>query len=481
MNSQRNIVSLLSWAILATIIVVSFRPAVPVIWGDTPPFVESAFRTIEAQRPTVFGGRDPGYPAFLAVTFALGGDLDTAVLLQEAAWAILMIALAATAHRVTRSPYSLWPIILLAMYPGLLMHRNTITAETLYSVVLNLAVIGFLLATSVKNPIRCWLVAGAILIAAVAPCFKSQGILVAAAAIPLGVWIAWPETPGRLAPVVVSSAAALVLVATGSRLGAFPFDEASVVFVDKTLFCNHLNIVLTSEAARREIAVATGDRSEAMFARLAADFDSKRDRWPVLGFFGDECLLDTVLDQYLAKNGTDTSRQVAAAYRRIFFEAILDRPVLYVGKVLHQMYYAIWFSWPPYGLEPTIPVSNNDVPHVSEILKEHRSLIRAVEIRNVPVRGWMLSDFGSASVYLFRGLSAAFVAAVVFWMVVGVRGRRAELSMPATAVIVLWVVSILSSAAAHTLDEWRYLVPSTPMVGLLLSILCAELADSALR
>jgi hypothetical protein len=33
----------------------SFRPAVPVIWGDTPPFVESALRTLEAGRPTVAG------------------------------------------------------------------------------------------------------------------------------------------------------------------------------------------------------------------------------------------------------------------------------------------------------------------------------------------------------------------------------------------------------------------------------------------
>src|SRR5262249_55567879 len=98
MAHRLNVVSLFLWAILATTIVVSFRPTVPVIWGDTPPFVESAFRTIEAQRPTMFGGRDPGYPAFLAVTFALGGDLDTVVLLQEVAWATLMIALAATAH-----------------------------------------------------------------------------------------------------------------------------------------------------------------------------------------------------------------------------------------------------------------------------------------------------------------------------------------------------------------------------------------------
>jgi hypothetical protein len=69
----------LAWAVLLMAIVVSFRPAVPVIWGDTPSFVESALRTLEAGRPTVAGGRDPGYPALLAVTFALGGGLETVV------------------------------------------------------------------------------------------------------------------------------------------------------------------------------------------------------------------------------------------------------------------------------------------------------------------------------------------------------------------------------------------------------------------
>src|ERR1700678_1878498 len=84
--------TVLAWAALLLAIVVSFRPVVPVIWGDTPAFVESALQTLEAGTPTVAGGRDPGYPVFLAATFALGGDLATVVRLQQAAWAILMLA-----------------------------------------------------------------------------------------------------------------------------------------------------------------------------------------------------------------------------------------------------------------------------------------------------------------------------------------------------------------------------------------------------
>src|SRR5436309_3996585 len=60
--------------------------------------------------------------------------------------------------------------------------------------------------------------------------------------------------------------------------------------------CNHLNIVLASDAARREIVSAAGDRADATMARLAADFAAEPGRWPVLGFFGDACLFDTALE-----------------------------------------------------------------------------------------------------------------------------------------------------------------------------------------
>src|ERR1700689_1385786 len=130
--------AVLAWAALLVAIVVSFRPAVPVIWGDTPSFVESALQTLEAGRPTVAGGRDPGYPAFLAATFALGADLRTVVCLQQVAWVVLMLALAATAQAATRNAAALVPIILVTMYPGLLLFRNVLTADLLFTVFLNL-------------------------------------------------------------------------------------------------------------------------------------------------------------------------------------------------------------------------------------------------------------------------------------------------------------------------------------------------------
>ena len=465
----------LARAALVVAIVVSLRPPVPVIWGDTPSFMESALGTLEAGRPTVAGGRDPGYPAFLAVTFAFGGDLRTVVRLQQAAWVVLMLALAATAHAATRNAVGLVPIILLATYPGLLLFRNVLTAELLFAVLLNLAVAGLLVATCIGKAARCWAVAASFLCAVLAACFRSQGLLVPIAVILVGARLARPDTSVRLAVIAVSVAAALALLAAGSRFGASDSDQASTVFVPKTLFCNHLNIVFASDAARREIVSAAGDRADATVARLAADFATEPGRWPMLGFFGDACLFDAELDRDLAGD-TGSAIGAAAAYRRIFLAAVRDRPLAYAGKFMCQMAYGVSVAWPPYGLDPAIPVSTDDVPHVSDIMTRHGRTVQPIDLQGEPVRIGLLSDRPGISAYLFRALSTAFVIAVIFWTVTAVRRRRPEFATRAGIVIVMWTASIATAAGAHTLDIGRYLIPAVPMVGLMLSLFVVELA-----
>jgi hypothetical protein len=244
------------------------------------------------------------------------------------------------------------------------------------------------------------------------------------------------------------------------------------------LFCNHLNIVLASGPAKREIASATGDSADAMLARLAADLGSQRFAWPTLGFYGDDCLFDQVLDQYLGENNVSSAHQVAAFYRRVFLVTILDRPLLYIGKIAQQLYYGAWFSWPPHGLQPMPLGWSNDAPQVVEMLKRGGLPVDGIEPSNGDIRGWMLSDLGRADTLLFRGLSAAFVVAIPFWILVAVSRRRPAFSMRAGIVIVLWVVSVLPTASAITFDDWRYLVPATPMVALLLSMVCVELIET---
>ena len=472
--------AVLAWAALLVAVVVSFRPAVPVIWGDTPPFVESALLTLETGRPTVAGGRDPGYPALLAVTFAFGGDLRTVVRLQQAAWAVLILALATTAQMVTRNAAGLVPIILVAMYPGLLLFRHVLTADLFFAVFLNLAMAGLLIATCVGGTARCCTVAGAVLCAALAACLRSQGMLVPIAAVLVGACVARPGTPARVAVIALSVAAALALLAAGSRFGASDSDRASTVFLPKTLFCNHLNIVLASDAARREILSAAGDPADATMARLAADFAAEPGRWPVLGFFGDACLFDTALDRDVADD-EGNAVGAAAAYRRIFLTAVRDRPLDYAGKFVHQMAYGASVAWPPYGLDPAIPVSTDDVPLVSEIMTRHGRAAQPIDLQGGPVRIGLLSDLPGVSRHLFEALSTAFVIAVTFWTVAAARRRRSRFLTRAGIVVVMWAASIVTAAAAHTLDVWRYLVPAVPTVGLMLSLFAVELTETIAR
>jgi len=338
-------------------------------------------------------------------------------------------------------------------------------------------VTGLLYATCIGKAARCYAVAAAVVCAALAACFRSQGVLVPIAAVLAGARLARPDTAARLAVIAVSVAAALALLAAGSRFGASDSDQASVVFVPKTLFCNHLNIVLASDAARREIVSAAGDRADATMARLAADFAVEPGRWPVLGFFGDACLFDVALDREVAGD-TGNAVGAAAAYWRIFLAALRDRPLAYARKFLRQMAYAASVVWPPYGLDAAIPVSTDDVPYVSDIMARHGRAPQLIALQGGPVRIGLVSDLPGVSVYLFRTLSTAFVIAIAFWAVTAVRQRRPEFAMRSGIVIAMWAASIATAAAAHTLDVLRYLIPSVPMVGLLLSLFSVEVAET---
>jgi hypothetical protein len=140
------------------------------------------------------------------------------------------------------------------------------------------------------------------------------------------------------------------------------------------------------------------------------------------------------------------------------------------------MTYGALVAWPPYGLDPAIPVSTDDVPHVSDIMTRHGRPAQSIDLQGGPVRIGLLSDLPAISAYLFWALSTAFVIAVIFWTVTAVRRRRPEFSTRAGIVIAMWAASIATAAGVHTLDVWRYLIPAVPMVGLMLSLFAVELA-----
>jgi hypothetical protein len=142
------------------------------------------------------------------------------------------------------------------------------------------------------------------------------------------------------------------------------------------------------------------------------------------------------------------------------------------------MAYGISVAWPPYGLEPVIPVSTDDVPHVSDIMTRHGRAAQQVDPQGGPVRIGPLSDLPRISGYLCRALSAAFVVAIISWTVAALRRRRAAFVTRGGVVIAMWAASIVTAAGSHTLDVLRYLIPAVPMVGFMLSLCVVELAQT---
>src|SRR5260370_4980768 len=80
---------------------------------------------------------------------------------------------------------------------------------------------------------------------------------------------------------------------------------------------------------------------------------------------------------------------------------------------------------PPTAPAPAIPVSTDDVPHVSDIMTRHGLTIQPVDLQGGPVRIGLLSDLPGISAYLYRALSTAFVIAVMILTVAALRRRRA--------------------------------------------------------
>src|SRR5260221_14657879 len=107
-------------------------------------------------------------------------------------------------------------------------------------------------------------------------------------------------------------------------------------------------------------------------------------------------------------------------------------------------------AWPPFGLGPAIPVSTDDVPHVSDIMTRHGRTVQPIDLQGGPVRIGLLSDLPGISAHLFSALSTAFVIAVIFWTVTAARRRRPGFLTRAGIVIVRWPAWIRDPAGAHT-------------------------------
>jgi len=100
-----------------------------------------------------------------------------------------------------------------------------------------------------------------------------------------------------------------------AHVAASDSDQASVVFVPKTLFCNH-ELVLASDAARREIASVPSDAPTPRWRGLAAGLRRDTPGSLARAAASRACLFDTAMDRDLA--GGSENDAGAANNRRIF-------------------------------------------------------------------------------------------------------------------------------------------------------------------
>src|SRR5260370_41149965 len=109
-------------------------------------------------------------------------------------------------------------------------------------------------------------------------------------------------------------------------------------------------------------------------------------------------------------------------------------------------------------------------------MTRHGRAAKPINLLAAPVRIGLLSDLPGISAWLFGELSAAFVIAVIFWVVTAMRRPRAAFVTRAGIVIVMWAASMATAAGANTLAVWRYLIPAGPMLGRLLFLFAFEMA-----
>lgn len=462
------------WLSIFIAIGFSLRQPVPLVWGDSPGFLESALLTLASGSPITVDGRDTAYPTLLAFVFAHGGNLSDIVLLQQASWALTVVLVAWTVVHVTGRHLTLIPVLLLAIYPGELIYRHIVLAESFYSV--TLALVGCLAVLAIQSTgrVRSTTLAFGTLIAGIAACLKSIGLFVVVLMVLLSLWFVIRRLAWHSGFIIVSVIAAISLVAGNSYVRSSSPDPYSHLFVQKTLFCNHADIFLKSEGARQLATALLGDTSGRFLARVSEDVSSKSQSWPTLGFYADACQFDPELDRLASEN----SKGVGAAkvYRSLFLSSLGDSPLDYARKVFHQIRYGLVMAWPPNGGVELIKNTESAYTRVSQLMSGNESRDKIGLSESASVSGW---SQGTLEVYLWRIVSLVVAAVVLGTPIAWIFRARLNrtLLVQLSLVSALWFSSIVIPALTTTLDIWRYISPSTPLAALAVALGISMLID----
>lgn len=119
------------------------------------------------------------------------------------------------------------------------------------------------------------------------------------------------------------------------------YNSPGKTYGPRTLVCNHVNLI------EPIIDKHIDDQDAVQFLR--SDFQKTLNApndWELLGFSGDDCLLNLLTTQKLAERLDLTLEQQADLYTKLFISGILNSPLEYIGKIIKQYRFAISHPYP---------------------------------------------------------------------------------------------------------------------------------------
>lgn len=336
-------------------------------WSDSSGYLAQALSLLDAAPYVGHGGRNIGYPLFLALPLMSATPALAIILLQGA---VVMAAYCLIHHHVLRAATCLvgnaatnqsglraWlPLLLVATasYGALHVLAMSLLAEVLFAVL----ALGAVLATSwfvLKDHRTRYLHLHAVgaMVAAALPLLVKPHWLIAACGLEVAIGLRLatllrrPETTGpammvRFVVMPVVALAVMSAVTWPDRwAGSGSASEYRALFGPRTIFCNHLHLILDTAKASPDFRLHSDPSFEALLLdRMEQLRKSHKSGWKRLGFNGDLCTYDQQLHGLIAGRlpGLEARR---AFYLGSVLNASLANPLPFAGKVLRQLWYGL--------------------------------------------------------------------------------------------------------------------------------------------
>lgn len=452
-------------AVIAVIVTIASGTTslTPLIWNDSTSFISSAVATAGQGHITLESGVQPGYVYFLSTVFRLGGGLREVVFIQQLLWLLCIALLVMAIGQIAPRLFTL-ALVPVAMYPGIHIYQNLIMAESLYTTAITSSLGLMLLAGhNPRTRAKAGLMAGALALASVAGMLKVQGAAPFIVTVIACGYLAARHSRTLFATVTAIAIGVSVPLIMANQAREGSNDPTSVLFGSKTLFCMHLDIVLSAKTTAPLAQAVFGASASAMLGALQRDLVSTRDQFQTLGFYADECQFDKELDQLGIANNQMGTAGLAKWYRDAFLLAIADQPLKYAQKLVRQITYGLKMSVPPHALGKAYTSVEDRLTIASSSLEKsgysNHGLVKASSV-DPPILA-LHETFANLT---FRALSVVTAAAILLAFV-GLllpAWRMHPGAFGAASAAAIWLAQVSLVAATHTLDIWRYIVPVAP-------------------